>query len=37
MAFGWPSVAIAADVIALMDALYIPTAVLAGFDWGPEE
>ena len=26
--------AIGADVIALMDALDIPTAVLAGFDWG---
>lgn len=26
--------AIGADVIALMDALKIPTAVLAGFDWG---
>jgi pimeloyl-ACP methyl ester carboxylesterase len=26
--------AIGADVIALMDALRIPTAVLAGFDWG---
>lgn len=26
--------AIGADVIALMDALEIPTAVLAGFDWG---
>ena len=26
--------AIGADVIALMDALNIPTAVLAGFDWG---
>jgi pimeloyl-ACP methyl ester carboxylesterase len=26
--------AIGADVIALMDALEIPTAVLAGYDWG---
>jgi pimeloyl-ACP methyl ester carboxylesterase len=26
--------AIGADVIALMDALKIPTAVLAGYDWG---
>lgn len=26
--------AIGADVIALLDALHIPTAVLAGFDWG---
>src|SRR5207244_2312079 len=26
--------AIGADVIALMDALQIPRAVLAGFDWG---
>lgn len=26
--------ALGADVIALMDALDIPTAVLAGFDWG---
>ncbi|WP_029048297.1 alpha/beta fold hydrolase [Cupriavidus sp. amp6] len=30
---GQPS-AIAADMIALMDALRIPTAVVAGFDWG---
>ena len=30
---GQPS-AVAADVIALMDALKIDTAVLAGFDWG---
>jgi pimeloyl-ACP methyl ester carboxylesterase len=27
--------ALAADVIALMDALGIDTAVLAGFDWRP--
>ena len=26
--------ALAADVIALMDALGIDTAILAGFDWG---
>ena len=26
--------ALAADVIALMDALGIGTAILAGFDWG---
>lgn len=26
--------AIAADMIALMDALKIPTAILAGYDWG---
>jgi len=26
--------AIAADIIALMDALKIPTAILAGYDWG---
>ena len=30
---GQPSV-LAADVVALMDALKIPKAVLAGFDWG---
>src|SRR5207249_4024015 len=30
---GQPS-AVASDVIALMDALAIKTAVLAGFDWG---
>jgi pimeloyl-ACP methyl ester carboxylesterase len=30
---GQPS-AIAADIVALMDALKIPKAILAGFDWG---
>ena len=26
--------AVAQDIIALMDALHIPSAVIAGFDWG---